>query len=229
MLFAPSTDAAKRQTPQRLPVLHGMTEGDPLHSNHAPPEPPMPKPRSTPMAFLSVALKLPVMLGLVPGDSLFDAPATVGKVDLQRYAGSWFEIARYPNNAQDRPGRRFVDVTATYTARPDGSIAVLNACRDAQGRKRSIRARARTTDSTGAKLRVTFFWPFSGDYWVIGLDPGYHWAVVCTPSRRCLWVLSRTPEMAPDDYTRAVVAATVQGFDPTRLVPTPQTEAAVAA
>jgi len=188
----------------------------------------MPKPRSTPMSFLSVALKLPAMLGLVPGDPLFDAPATVGKVDLQRYAGRWFEIARYPNAAQDRPGRRFVDVTATYTARPDGSIGVLNACRDAQGRTRSIRARARTTDSSGAKLRVTFFWPFSGDYWVIGLDAAnYRWAVVATPSRRCLWVLSRTPVMAPDDYTRAVVAATVQGFDPQRLVPTPQTEAAV--
>jgi len=147
-------------------------------------------------------------------------PHTVAAVDLQRYLGTWHEVARYPNWFQDGRGEHCVDVTATYTARPDGTVGVRNAC----GNGDAATGWARVVDPTNTKLRVTFFWPFFGDYWVIGLDPAYRWAVVGTPNRNYLWVLSRTPTLSPQDYAAAISTATAQGFDLTRLVKTaPQT------
>ena len=155
-------------------------------------------------------------------------PQTVPAVDLQRYLGRWYEVARKPNPEQDGGARRAVDVVATYTPRPDGTVTVHNVALDAgRGmRRRSIRGRARATDATGSKLKVIFFHLFGGDYWVLGLDPEYRWAVVGTPSRRRLWLLSRTPRLDPSDYDRAVAIAVGQGYDPSEIVPTPQSTAA---
>lgn len=144
-----------------------------------------------------------------------DTPRTVESVDLTRYAGTWFEAARLPIFFQDGEGVRCADVTAIYTGRRDGRIDVLNTCRNALagGAIRSATAVATPVPGSGnARLRVAFFWPFHGDYWVIGLDPDYAWAVVGAPSRRVLWVLSRTPQMAEADYARAVEIARAQGF-----------------
>ena len=124
---------------------------------------------------------------------------TVPRVELSRYAGSWYEIARFPNSFQDGRGRRCIATTATYALRDDGQVAVTNRCLDANaGNSEQVaRGSAYAVEGSGnAKLRVTFFWPFYGDYWVIGLDPDYHWAVVGAPGRDYLWILSRTPEMA---------------------------------
>jgi len=148
--------------------------------------------------------------------------ATVPQVDLARYAGTWFEIARIPNSFQDS-ARGCTHTTATYTARPDGSIGVVNRCRGTDGTARVAEGHANVVpDSGNAKLRVTFFWPFYGDYWVIGLDPSYRWAVVGAPGRDYLWVLARRPELAPGDYAEAVITAAGQGFEISRLRPTPQ-------
>jgi apolipoprotein D and lipocalin family protein len=152
-------------------------------------------------------------------------PATVQSVDLQRYAGRWYEIARYPNEFQDGRSRRCEATTADYAARPDGTIAVVNTCRNALagGEEAVARGSAYAVQGSGnAKLRVTFFWPFYGDYWVIGLDPEYRWAVVGAPGRDYLWILSRTPQMSSGDYSQALAAARAQGFDAMRLQPTLQ-------
>jgi apolipoprotein D and lipocalin family protein len=148
--------------------------------------------------------------------------ATVPAVDLARYAGTWHEIARYPNSFQDG-ARRCEGVTATYALRPDGQVGVTNRCRDAaRGAEAVATATAYAVEGGGnAKLRVSFFWPFYGDYWVIGLDPDYRWAVVGEPRRAFLWVLSRTPQMAPAEYEAALAAARAQGYDTARLRPTP--------
>lgn len=149
--------------------------------------------------------------------------ATVPAVELARYAGTWHEIARYPNAFQDR-SRRCEGVTASYALRPDGRIGVTNRCRDAArgGREAVATATAHAVAGSGnAKLRVSFFWPFHGDYWVIGLDPDYRWAVVGEPRRAFLWVLARSPEMAPDDLAAALAAARAQGYDTARLQRTP--------
>ena len=156
--------------------------------------------------------------------------ATVPAVDLPRYMGRWYEVGRLPNREQDGAGRRLVDVTATYTPRRDGSVEVRNAAFDAAAgmRPRGIVGRARTKDATGAKLDVRFFGLFGGDYWVIGLDPDYRWAVVGSPSRRRLWVLSRAPALGAADWARVEAAVTAGGYDPARVVRTPQTAASEA-
>ena len=141
---------------------------------------------------------------------------TVASVDLQRYLGTWYEIARLPNSFQDGGSRRCVETTATYALRADGQVGVTNRCVDAGagGAEAVATARAYAVEGSGnARLRVTFFWPFYGDYWVIGLDPEYRWAVVGSPSRRSLWVLSRTPTLPPAELERALATARAQGFD----------------
>jgi apolipoprotein D and lipocalin family protein len=155
-------------------------------------------------------------------------PATVAKVDLDRYLGTWFEVARLPNPEEDGYGRRCVDVTATYARRRGGTVDVLNVARNANAgmRTTSVHGWARAVDATGAKLVVTFFRLFNGDYWVLGLDPDYRWALVGTPRRRRLWLLSRTPRLDAADYDRALAIAAAQGYDPARIVKTPQSAAA---
>jgi apolipoprotein D and lipocalin family protein len=144
---------------------------------------------------------------------------TVASVELSRYLGRWYEIARYPNWFQKKCAG---DTTATYSLLDDGRVGVLNECRKADGSKDEAKGKAKVADTaTNAKLRVTFFWPFYGDYWVIGLDPAYRWAVVGEPGRKYLWVLSRTPQMADADYEDALRVVREKGYDPSRLVKTP--------
>ena len=155
-------------------------------------------------------------------------PATVAKVDLDRYLGTWFEVARLPNPEEDGYGRRCVDVTATYARRRNGTVDVLNVARDANAgmRRTAVRGFARAADASGAKLVVTFFRLFNGDYWVLGLDPDYRWALVGTPRRRRLWLLARAPALEPAEYDRVMAIAAAAGYDPARIVRTPQSAAA---
>jgi len=146
----------------------------------------------------------------------------VPSVDLNRYAGKWYEIARLPNRFQrDCAG----NVTATYTLRPDGKIQVLNQCASTDGKNKSARGTARLVGGKepNTKLKVSFFWPFSGDYWIIELDPEYRWAVVGEPRRRYLWILSREPQMAVETYQDLLKRAAEKGFDVNRLIRTQQT------
>lgn len=151
-------------------------------------------------------------------------PRTVGQVDLARYAGTWFEAARFPTSFQDSARVRCEDVSATYTRRPDGRIDVVNRCRNALdgGAERVAQGVARSVSPENDRLRVSFFWPFFGDYWVIGLDPDYRWAVVGAPGRDYLWILSRERRMAEADLTAARAIAAREGFDVTRLRRTAQ-------
>lgn len=158
------------------------------------------------------------------GKTSDNPPATVANVDIDRYLGTWFEVARQPNPEEDGYGRRCVDVTATYARRPDGSVDVLNVAYNANAamRRTSVHGWARAVDATGAKLVVTFFRFFKGDYWVLGLDPEYRWALVGTPRRRRLWLLARSPRLDGADYDRALAIAAGQGYDPALIVRTPQ-------
>lgn len=159
------------------------------------------------------------------------APApvrTVDKVDLSRYAGDWFEIARFPNKFQRQC---LGDVRASYDRRDDGRIDVVNRCRTEEGME-DAKGVARVADTnTSARLEVRFapsflsFLPFVwGDYWVLGLAGDYSWATVGAPNREYLWILARKPVLSDADYAAALAAATTNGFDVRRLVKTPQAE-----
>jgi apolipoprotein D and lipocalin family protein len=140
----------------------------------------------------------------------------VPSVDLARYAGTWYELARFPNRFE----RGLVAVTATYTLRDDGTVGVRNAGRQqtVDGPEQSVDGYAWVPDPTDtAKLRVRFFWPFHGAYWVIALADDYRWAVVGSPGRDYLWLLSRTPQLPPEDWATMEAAAAAQGFDTTLL------------
>lgn len=146
---------------------------------------------------------------------------TVPRVDLQRYTGTWFEIASFPQRFQKGCTR----TQATYALKTDGEIAVRNRCnRDAlDGPESSVEGRARVVDTaTNAKLEVSFFWPFWGDYWVIDLASDYSFAVVGHPSRDYLWILSRTPALAPEVYDGILARLRAQGYDLARLQRTEQ-------
>lgn len=141
---------------------------------------------------------------------------TVNYVDLSRYQGTWYEIARYPNRFQH--GCR--DSRATYTLLNDGKVAVLNECYDEKsGKLRKAKGTARVIDKkTNAKLKVSFFWPFSGDYWIIDLGKNYEYAVVGHPTRKYLWVLSRKNRMEEDLFQIIAGRLKIQGYDPDRLI-----------
>ena len=142
----------------------------------------------------------------------------VGAVDLSRYAGRWYEIARLPNRFEKKCAD---SVTATYTLRSDGKVDVVNRCRKANGKYTTARGKAKIVDKkTNAKLKVTFFWPFYGDYWILDLGPDYEYAVVGAPNRDYLWILSRTPEIDAQLYQRLLAKMASRGFETERMIRT---------
>lgn len=154
-------------------------------------------------------------------------PVTVPSVDLKRYSGTWYEIARYPNKFQkDCAG----NVTANYSLKDDGNIAVVNNCLKKDGKPSSATGDAKIVDkATNAKLKVRFapgFLSFLpnvwGDYWVINLAPDYSYAVVSDPKRKYLWVLNRTPQMDVATYESVLRTVEQQGFMPNKLIKTSQ-------
>jgi len=176
-------------------------------------------------------LLVPFVLSLLRG-SLFaqeDSPRPVEPVpavDLARYAGTWYEIARFPNRFQKDCTS---DVTATYSLLDDGQILVVNRCRTATGEMKEAEGKARRKgeDEPTSKLLVRFapaflsFLPFVwADYWVIDLADDYSYAVVGEPSREYLWILARSPVLADETYEGITQRLRQHGYDPALLIRT---------
>ena len=149
--------------------------------------------------------------------------ATVPHVELNEYLGRWYEIARYPTRFE-RKGD--VNAMANYSQRSDGKIDVLNTCRREHGSVKKTKGIAEIEDpNTNAKLKVTFTWPFSGDYWIVDLASDYSYAAVGDPTRRYLWILSRTPQMDEMTYVSLGRRLRQLGYDPARLERSRQVDA----
>ncbi|SNR60045.1 MULTISPECIES: lipocalin family protein [Hymenobacter] len=148
--------------------------------------------------------------------------ATVAHVDLHKYAGLWYEVARLPTRYE----KGCQHVTAHYKLQPDGKVKVLNTCHKngLEGPVETATGTARVVDPvTNAKLKVSFFWPFEGDYWILELDHAdYRYALVGEPSRKSLWILSRTPHLERSIRDRLVAYGRGLGFPVEKLVYTPQ-------
>lgn len=141
------------------------------------------------------------------GNSAVPEPAKA--VALDRYLGKWFEMARY-----EAPFQKGCDgVTADYALREDGKISVVNSCTK-DGKRTTADGKAKVVEGSGnAKLKVSFFGPFYGDYWILDRAEDYSWAIVGEPSGRYLWMLTR--ETQPEAATRALIEARVRelGYD----------------
>ena len=164
-----------------------------------------------------------VSVGLMGCTSVPPAPLpTVASVELPRYMGSWYEIARLPNRFQASCAS---DTVATYRLKDEG-VEVINRCRHADGSVDSIQGRAKVVPgSAGARLRVSFFWPIYGDYWVLALDPDYQAALIGEPSRQYAWILSRSRTLDEGRLQALLSRAQALGFDRAAFVRTPQAAA----
>jgi apolipoprotein D and lipocalin family protein len=140
---------------------------------------------------------------------------TVGSVDVQRYLGSWVQQALVPNKFQKMC---VSDTTAIYARDGDG-LSVTNRCMDADGKLVEAKGVAKVVEgSKNAKLKVSFFRPFYGDYWVLALDPDYQWVLVGEPARENGWVLSRAKKLDDATYNAILDTAAALGYDKARFV-----------
>jgi apolipoprotein D and lipocalin family protein len=142
--------------------------------------------------------------------------ATVPYVDLERYQGKWYEVARFPHRFQsDCAGS-----TAEYALRADGTVSVRNTCYREDGEVRTVEGTARAVDETNARLSVRFeglffklfSWFIKPNYWIVELDPDYRYAVVGAPNRKYLWILSREPQMEESLYRELLERIEKHGF-----------------
>lgn len=175
--------------------------------------------KSIPWAWLLMALLL-VSACQGAGGPEYNDDHSVPSVDLARYAGKWYSIASLPAPFQDD----CFCTTAEYILEK-GRVRVINHCRRQSARGRLDQAEGiaiPVPGSRNSRLRVSFFRPFFGDYWVIALDPSYQWAMVGHPQRKYLWILSRSPRLAEEVYQRLVAQARALGYPVGRLDRTDQ-------
>ncbi len=146
---------------------------------------------------------------------------TVQNVDLNKYAGKWFEIASYPQVFQ----KGCHCTTAQYKVSEKGYVIVENRCNkdSITGKISYIKGKAFVVPNTNnAKLKVQFFWPFRAKYWIIDLADDYSYAVVSHPNKKYLWILSRTPKMSDSVYQQILTRLKEKGFDLSKLKITQQ-------
>ena len=146
---------------------------------------------------------------------------TVEYVDVKRYMGTWFEIAKFPQRFE----KGLVGITANYTLLENGKVEVLNSGykEDFNGKLKTIKGKAWVADTaTNAKLKVSFFWPFAGNYWILELGKDYEYAVVGDKSRKYLWILARTSRMDEAVFNGLLERVQDMGFDISKLERIPQ-------
>ncbi len=146
---------------------------------------------------------------------------TVKSVDIEKYKGTWYEIARFEHFFE----KGCKNVTATYEIKDDGDIKVINRCTMIEtDKKKEATGTAYATDSTNSKLKVSFFRPFYGDYYILDLADDYSYALVGSPSRELLWILSRTKTISDEIKDRILSQLPKLGFDKDKFIWTIQEE-----
>jgi len=156
-------------------------------------------------------------LNIISQDKDLPQLVTVKQVELKKYVGLWYEIAKISNSFQDQCA---YGTTAEYRINEDGDIIVTNSCYEEDGQPDVAEGLAKVVDKkTNSKLEVSFvsffgIRPFWGDYWIIGLDENYQWAVIGTPSRKYGWILSRTPSLPDDTIEKIFSILKLQYYNP---------------
>ncbi len=143
---------------------------------------------------------------------------TVSNVDIKKYSGMWYEIASFPQRFQ----KGCECTTANYTTTNKDYLIVENRCKK-KNKNTYIKGKAFVEKNSGnAKLKVQFFWPFKGKYWIIDLDKDYNYAVVSHPNKKYLWILSRKPTLDKTTYDGILTRLKEKGFDLSLLIKTKQ-------
>ncbi len=148
--------------------------------------------------------------------------SVVKTVDIEKYVGTWYEIARYDHKFE----RGLVGVTATYTLNTDGTIQVVNkGYKDSLTGKESIAiGKAKIPNSEiPAKLKVSFFWIFYADYYILELDNNYEWAIIGSKSDDYLWILHRKPQIESELHQKLISLIKARGYDTSKLITVQQT------
>ena len=165
--------------------------------------------------FVLIVTSLLLLAGCKSQDTTTMDYSTVNELDINSYLGTWYEIARFDHSFE----RNLVGVTATYSMRDDGKIKVIN-----QGYKESLdgelcRAvgKAKLTDEPG-KLKVSFFWIFYADYFVLELDDDYQWALIGSSNDKYLWILSRSPKLEDEVLVDILKRAEQRGYNVSDLI-----------
>lgn len=164
-----------------------------------------------------MVLMLLSLFGKISGQRL----ETVKYVDLNQYKGKWYEIASYPQRFQ----KGCHCTTAEYSLSEKGYVIVENRCKrdSVNGKESYIKGKAFIVPNSGnAKLKVQFFWPLRGKYWIIDLANDYSYAVISHPGKKYLWILSRNPIMDESTYNNILERLKLKGFDTTRIQKTVQ-------
>jgi len=169
--------------------------------------------RSIIIIFLTLIAFFTLIYSLLPYS---DPPSTVPYVDLTRYLGIWYEISAIPQHFSKGCTCNF----ANYTTNLDGTIKVENYCQKNDGQYENVLGRAWTVDDTHSKLKVQFFWPFRGDYWIVRLDADCNWVVVSGSDREYLWILARTRHLDQNLYDSLVESLKCDKFKVEDLVVT---------
>jgi apolipoprotein D and lipocalin family protein len=169
------------------------------------------------MSFFSAMIFCLAIAATAAGADSVELPKTVPQVELKRYLGVWYEIARIPNRFQ---AKCCCNTTAEYTLAEDATITVVNRCMTENGKMTEATGLARIVAGSGnARLQVSFFSLFGfrlfwGDYWIVGLDPDYRWAVIGHPQRKYGWILCRQPALTEADKSKIFGLLREQGYDP---------------
>jgi len=157
-----------------------------------------------------------IILALFGCKSNTQSLQTVNSINIEKYKGLWYEIAIFPNKFE----KGCSCTTAEYTPNQKGYIEVINTCKR-KGEIDKIKGKAFIVkNSNNTKLKVQFFWPFKGDYWIIDIDEDYTYAIVSNPSKKYLWILSRTPQMDEKLYNSILEKLKERNFDISKIVKT---------
>jgi apolipoprotein D and lipocalin family protein len=162
-----------------------------------------------------------VILTMLSANAMSQTLQTVPYVDLKKYSGKWYEIASFPQRFQ----KGCYCTTAEYTLSDKGFVIVENRCNkdNINGKQSYIKGKAFVVENSGnAKLKVQFFWPFRGKYWIIDLAEDYGYAVVSHPNKKYLWILSRTATMNDNTYNQIISRIKEKGFDISKIKLTKQ-------
>jgi apolipoprotein D and lipocalin family protein len=169
-----------------------------------------------------VILCCALLLLSLPSIGYSSPPQPLQNVELKRYVGQWYDIAHYPNKYQDG----CQDSTIRFSFREDGDIDVLNSCRDKQkGVLHHADGHGWVTDApNNARLKVSYFWPFRKEYMIIDQGKDYDYSVICTPDRKNLWIIARTPNMSKEVYDKILLNLEKHEFNTDNIIKTEHTK-----